>query len=112
MEITHEEGPADVGFKNRSGLEILASIILAAVGGERKTHIMYKANLSHYQLQRCLTFLELRGLVKVIESRSGNASIYESTERGEEFLREYESMEKYLKMRTEKYPEWETPRVQ
>jgi len=83
-------------FKNRSGLEILASIISAAVGGARKTHVMYRANLSHSQLQRYLAFLEVRGLVRVIESSTGNAAIYESTERGVQFLRDYERLERYL----------------
>jgi len=86
----------DARFKNRSGLEILASIITAAMGGARKTHVMYRANLSHSQLQRYLAFLEIRGLVKMIESPSGNAAIYESTERGVQFLRDYERLEKYL----------------
>jgi len=86
----------DAKFKNRSGLEILASIISAAMGGARKTHVMYRANLSHSQLQRYLTFLEIRGLVRVIEGTSGHASLYESTERGMQFLRDYERLEKYL----------------
>jgi len=86
-------------FKNRSGLEILASIISAALGGARKTHVMYRANLSHSQLQRYLAFLEVRGLVRMIESPSGNASIYKSTEKGVQFLRDYERLGKYLDAR-------------
>jgi predicted transcriptional regulator len=87
---------ADFRFKNRSGLEILASIISAAVGGARKTHVMYRANLSHSQLQRYLAFLESRGLVRTVESLAANAPLYEATERGMQFLRDYEALRGYL----------------
>jgi predicted transcriptional regulator len=87
---------ADFRFKNRSGLEILASIISAAVGGARKTHVMYRANLSHSQLQRYLAFLESRGLVRAVESLAANAPLYEATERGMQFLRDYEKLGRYL----------------
>jgi predicted transcriptional regulator len=83
-------------FKNRSGLEILASIISAAAGGARKTHVMYKANLSHSQLQRYLTFLESRGLVKITESPDTNGQIYEATEKGMLFLKDYMRLDRYL----------------
>jgi predicted transcriptional regulator len=87
---------ADFRFKNRSGLEILASIISAAVGGARKTHVMYRANLSHSQLQRYLAFLKSRGLVRTVESLAANALLYEATERGMQFLRDYEKLGRYL----------------
>lgn len=83
-------------FKNRSRLEIVASIITAARGGSRKTHIMYKVNISHAQLQHYLDFLEIYGLVRSIKSRSGKAFLFEATERGMEFLREYERLESYI----------------
>jgi predicted transcriptional regulator len=87
---------ADFRFKNRSGLEILASIISAAVGGARKTHVMYRANLSHSQLQRYLAFLESRGLVRTVEDPTSNAPLYEATDKGLQFLSDYEGLRRYL----------------
>ncbi|MEM2886206.1 MAG: winged helix-turn-helix domain-containing protein [Thermoproteota archaeon] len=87
---------SETGFKNRSGLEILASIVSATAGGARKTHVMYKANLSHSQLQRYLAFLESRGLVKITDSPDSSGQIYEATEKGMHFLKDYMRLDKYL----------------
>ncbi|MGQ9513480.1 MAG: winged helix-turn-helix domain-containing protein [Thermoproteota archaeon] len=95
---------SETKFKNRSGLEILASIVSAAVGGARKTHVMYKANLSHSQLQRCLSFLESRGLVRITENPDMNGQIYEATERGIHFLRDYMRLDKYLNSMNKEEP--------
>ena len=43
---------------NRTRVEILASILNVAERATLKTHIMYKANLSHRQLEKYLTFLQ------------------------------------------------------
>jgi predicted transcriptional regulator len=83
-------------FKNRSGIEILASIVSAAVNGARKTHVMYRANLSHSQLQRYLAFLESRGLVRTVEDPTSNASLYEATDKGLQFLSDYEGLRRYI----------------
>ena len=90
------EPSAEVKFKNRSGMEILASIVSAAMNGARKTHVMYRANLSHSQLQRYLAFLESRGLVRTVEDPTSNASLYEATDKGLQFLSDYEGLRRYL----------------
>jgi predicted transcriptional regulator len=90
------EPSAEVKFKNRSGMEILASIVSAAVNGARKTHVMYRANLSHSQLQRYLAFMESRGLVRTVEDPTANAPLYEATDKGLQFLSDYEGLRRYI----------------
>jgi predicted transcriptional regulator len=77
-------------------VEILASILQVASKGALKTHIMYRANLSHRQLERYLAFLEEKGLLSQgIDAEIGNRT-YRITERGVEFLREYSRISGYL----------------
>jgi predicted transcriptional regulator len=81
---------------NRTRVEILASILQVASKGALKTHIMYKANLSHRQLEKYLAFLEERGLlVEGIDEDLGNR-MYRITERGFDFLREYSHVSGYF----------------
>jgi predicted transcriptional regulator len=57
---------------------------------------MYKANLSHRQLEKYLAFLEERGLLaEGIDADLGNR-IYRITERGFDFLREYSHVSGYF----------------
>jgi predicted transcriptional regulator len=44
-------------WKNRSRLEIIGNILGVAKYGAKKTHIMYRANLSYSQLQEYVGFL-------------------------------------------------------
>jgi predicted transcriptional regulator len=77
-------------------MEILASILKVASNGALKTHIMYKANLSHRQLERYLTLLEERGLLaQGVDEDMGNR-IYRITEKGFDFLREYSHISGYF----------------
>jgi predicted transcriptional regulator len=81
---------------NRTRLEILASILQVASKGALKTHIMYKANLSHRQLERYLAFLEERGLLaEGIDEGLGNR-MYRITEKGFDFLTEYSHVSGYF----------------
>jgi predicted transcriptional regulator len=89
-----EQRPLQIG--NRTRVEILASILHVASKGALKTHIMYRANLSHRQLERYLAFLEEKGLLSQgIDAEIGNRT-YRITERGVEFLREYSRISGYL----------------
>ena len=89
-----EEKPQQIG--NRTRVEILASILKVASSGALKTHIMYKANLSHRQLERYLGFLEQRGLLaQGIDEDMGNR-IYRITDKGCDFLREYSHVSGYF----------------
>ena len=89
-----EQKTIEIG--NRTRLEILASILKVASNGSLKTHIMYKANLSHRQLERYLAFLEERGLLaQGVDEAMGNR-IYRITEKGFDFLREYSHVSGYF----------------
>jgi predicted transcriptional regulator len=73
--------------KYRNRIEIIADILDIAKDGARKTQIMYKGNLSYKLLTHYLREVVGSGLVYVGE----NASIYRLTEKGEAFLRHFES---------------------
>ena len=89
-----EQRPVQIG--NRTRLEILANILKVASNGALKTHIMYKANLSHRQLEKYLAFLEERGLLaQGIDEDLGNR-MYRITEKGFDFLREYSHVSGYF----------------
>lgn len=79
--------------KYRNRLEIIADILNIAKDGARKTQIMYKGNLSYKLLTRYLREVVISGLVHVRE----NAKSYELTEKGQAFLRHFESYSKSCK---------------
>lgn len=89
-----EERPIQIG--NRTRVEILASILKVASDGALKTHIMYRANLSHRQLEKYLAFLEERGLLVQATDEHRGSRTYEITEKGCDFLREYSRVSGYL----------------
>jgi predicted transcriptional regulator len=71
-------------------------MLKVASNGALKTHIMYKANLSHKQLERYLAFLEERGLLaQAVDEDVGNR-IYRITEKGFDFLRDYSHVSDYF----------------
>jgi predicted transcriptional regulator len=82
-----EEAPPKFG--NRTRVEILASILKVAGNGTIKTHIMYRANLSHKQLEKYIGFLEEKGLIKLVTAEDKQGLRYQVTEKGYDFLREY-----------------------
>jgi len=74
---------------NRSRVEILDNILNVAERATLKTHIMYKANLSHRQLEKYLGFLELNGmLLQVLDIKTGIRR-YKVTDKGIDFLKDY-----------------------
>jgi len=79
---------------NRTRVEILASILKVAGSRTLKTHIMYKANLSFRQLERYLTLLESNGMLA--RTFDGNILMFQITEKGNEFLKDYERISPYL----------------
>jgi predicted transcriptional regulator len=80
--------------KYRDRLEIIADILKTASDGARKTQIMYRGNLSYKLLMRYLREVIGSGLVCAAEK----ANIYELTEKGKMFLKNYEL---YSRSRTE-----------
>ena len=85
---------------NRTRIEILASILHVADRGTLKTHIMYKANLSHRQLEKYLTFLQNEGLLAEFMDEETGTNMYKVTEKGMQFLKEYTQLSRYFGQRT------------
>ena len=81
---------------NRTRVEIIASILKVASNGALKTHIMYRANLSHRQLEKYLAFLEERGLLVQTADGDTGGRTYEITEKGCDFLRGYSRISRYF----------------
>ena len=75
-------------MKNRGRQDINAMILEAAIAGENKTKIMYKAYLSHNQLCVHLTELQDNGL---LEYRLGEQT-YMTTQKGKRYLEIYNNM--------------------
>ena len=89
-----EERPQQIG--NRTRVEILASILKVASSGALKTHIMYKANLSHRQLEKYLGLLEERGLLIRHLDDDARGPMYSVTDRGLDFLKEYSHLTEFF----------------
>jgi predicted transcriptional regulator len=77
--------------KYRNRLQIVAEILEIAKAGAKKTHIMYRANLSYSLLCRYLKDILDCGLVKVDREAS-----YVVAPKGERFLKRFHS---YVKRR-------------
>jgi predicted transcriptional regulator len=79
---------------HRSRIDIIANILRAAEKGTRKTHIMYKCNLSYRQLHTYLEFLIERKLVKYTHStgEEKTSGTYETTSKGKAFIQAYRSI--------------------
>lgn len=79
--------------EKRSELEILRDILDLARRGERKTRIMYRANLSYDMLNRYLGFLVTRRFLVPTESGS-----FRVTDAGHVFLSDVERVVQQLSM--------------
>lgn len=80
-------------FAHRSRLGIVF-VILSLCQGEpmKKTHILYKANMSSEQLQRYLTFLVDKGFL--VEEKGERR--YRITSKGDLFIKEFQDLQKIL----------------
>jgi len=77
----------------------MANILLAANGGAKKTHIMYKCNLSFKQLHAYLEFLiEMRLLKSISEKTETNENLllFETTKKGQAFIKAYDNLSALL----------------
>jgi predicted transcriptional regulator len=75
-------------MKYRSRVDIIATILQAAMRGGSKTKLMYNAYLSYAQLKEYLSFLEDRGLLSYIEG----TQTYGLSPKGVRFLDLYEEI--------------------
>jgi len=90
LEPEHQE------IRNRTRIEILANMLTVAHDGALKTHIMYKANLSHRQLEKYLEFLTNQGMIMKITDEYYGGTKYRVTEKGIEFLKDYARLSAHL----------------
>jgi len=84
---------------HRSRIDIIANILNAAEGGAKKTHIMYRCNLSFRQLHVYLDLLVERGLLKSTPRRKAEnieSKVYETTAKGKAFIQAYRSIRAIL----------------
>ena len=78
-------------FKERRGkLEIIADILSVAKKGAKKIAIAHNANLIFDRVGKYLFYLEKKGLIQ----HTGGE--YKTTEKGKEFLRDYQKMKELL----------------
>lgn len=78
-------------FKERRGkLEIIADILSVTQKRAKKTEIVYKANINFTRVEKYLPYLMELGLIKQIDGE------YLITEKGREFLRDYENVKEQL----------------
>jgi len=80
---------------NRTRVEILANILQVASNRTLKTHIMYRANLSHRQLEKYLSFLETNGMLEQLLDVDGVMKFH-VTQKGVDFLKDYQRLSSYL----------------
>ena len=84
---------------HRSRVDIIANILLAANGGAKKTHIMYKCNLSFKQLHAYLKFLVEIGLLSLVNEKTKTDEsfvLFETTKKGQSFLKTYKNLKALL----------------
>jgi predicted transcriptional regulator len=80
----------EVNGKSRDFFDIMAEMLIVCQNGAKKTHIMYKANLSYKMLQRYMRVILEAGLVK----RSSDDRCFRTTPKGDSFAIDYEDFKK------------------
>jgi predicted transcriptional regulator len=80
-------------MKPRSMHAIIAEILQVCVQKTKRTHVIYKANLSHSMLQGYVELAWQSGLLEEMPDRS-----LLITEKGREYLAHFTSAEKMLKL--------------
>ena len=81
-------------MKYRSRTDIIAAILKISTGGATKTRIMYGAFLSYAQIKEYLAFLQEKGLLW----REEGTQLYKLTQRGMEFLHQYETVVSFISL--------------
>ena len=79
---------------NRSKIQIMGDVLNLATASIKKTHVMYRANLSYEQAHLYLGDLIEKRLV--IQDVSRDGIVYRTTERGREFLQYYQRIAEFL----------------
>ena len=83
--------------ERRDQVDIIAGILEAAKeNGGTKTQIMHSANLNHQQIERYLTLLIKRGLLKREKQRKKR--LFKTSEKGLKYIREYRELKNSLRL--------------
>lgn len=75
---------------NRGRIQIMGDVLALATSGIKKTHIMYKANLSYEQVHLYLSELVGKRLI------AQDGVVYRTTDKGREFLVYYNRLTEFL----------------
>src|SRR5918996_1040223 len=79
---------------NRGKIQIMADVLALATSAIKKTHIMYRANLSYEQVYLYLEELISKRLI--VQDLSADGVVYRTTEKGREFLLYYTHLVEFL----------------
>lgn len=79
---------------NRGKIQIMGDVLGLATSGIKKTHIMYRANLSYEQVHLYLS--ELIGKKLIMQDVSPDGVVYKTTDKGREFLLYYNRITEFL----------------
>ena len=90
---------------NRGKIQIMGDVLALATSGIKKTHIMYRANLSYEQVHLYLG--ELIGKRLITQDVSPEGVVYRTTEKGREFLLLYTRLVEFLEEEAKQEPEAE-----
>jgi predicted transcriptional regulator len=85
-----------MALKNRSRVEILYDIVASAKTAAKKTHLMYKSNLSFKQLDLYLEYILQNGLLEERFDDDNGGKVYALTNRGIEFLNLFEHLQSFF----------------
>src|SRR5215217_6798768 len=80
---------------NRGKIQIMGDVLALATSGIKKTHIMYRANLSYEQVHLYLGELIGKRLITQDVS-SSDGVVYRTTTKGREFLLHYTRLVEFL----------------
>jgi predicted transcriptional regulator len=94
---------------NRGKIQIMGDVLALGTSGIRKTHIMYKANLSYEQVHLYLGELIEKRLIE--QDVSPDGVVYRTTEKGREFLQHYTRVMEFLEEKQESEAELSSPYI-
>jgi predicted transcriptional regulator len=94
---------------NRGKIQIMGDVLALGTSGIRKTHIMYKANLSYEQVHLYLGELIEKRLIE--QDVSPDGVVYRTTEKGREFLLHYTRVMEFLEEKQESEAELSSPYI-
>jgi predicted transcriptional regulator len=94
---------------NRGKIQIMGDVLALGTSGIKKTHIMYRANLSYEQVHLYLGELIEKRLIE--QDVSPDGVVYRTTEKGREFLLHYTRVVELLEEKQEPEVELSSPYI-